>query len=105
MFSDVLASKIQALQQKNLPLEKGKNAELITMLQWYNCPEDSAMPSKKKWKACQILWDLWLRGSAGTYNWTYTSSATEKNCNMQSGNDKESSEVSAEQLLLEVWVL
>jgi hypothetical protein len=48
MFSDVLASKIQALQQKNLPLEKGKNAELITMLQWYNCPEDSAMPSKKK---------------------------------------------------------
>jgi hypothetical protein len=42
-----LLQKVEAIQNKNLPLEKWTSAELNTMIQWYKCPSDSAMPPNK----------------------------------------------------------
>jgi hypothetical protein len=43
---DSLLQKVEVIRTKKPP-EKWTSAELNTMLQWYKCPNDSAMPPKK----------------------------------------------------------
>ncbi len=44
---DMLFVKVQAIRAKNLPADKWTTAELNTMIQCHQRPEDSVMPSKK----------------------------------------------------------
>jgi hypothetical protein len=52
---DALLVKVE-----NLPPEKWASSDLGTMIKWYKCPTDEAMPSKTADKLAKLLVEIHL---------------------------------------------